>query len=252
MKIQYPPIEASRHFYTKIANHVLELKAYFKDKDFDDIYYSQFEWFRGELPCTDKVLSLGCGYGREAFALMWNMKAVEAIGIDIDYKRVEHATKRSQDIREFSEIMQQALAEIDSGQFRAWCESVPTELIDCIIPRFSQGDISDNLVESTSRPDGYFDLVYCCNVLYFIADESRDKLYLALQNIARTVKAETGRIVIVEPTIKNGTQYDFRTYFEQVGLTLAKEPPEHEGRLGYLKMPGTKPMGYILKRKVSE
>jgi chemotaxis methyl-accepting protein methylase len=226
----------------------MEFNSYFKDEVFDYIYYSQFEWFREELGHTDKVLSLGCGSGRETFALMWELKAVEAKGIDVDCKKIKRAKQCTQDILEFAKIMQQALVETDNEQFQTWYENMPTELVDGIAPKFFQGDISDNLLESISRPESYFDLVYCRNVLYFIADKGRDKLHLTLQNIAQAVKPEAGRVVAVEPTTKDDTQYNFEICFEQAGLILTKEP-EHKSRLGYLKMPETNPKGYIMKQK---
>lgn len=247
MRLLCPPSEA-RDFFIQIADHILEFNNYFKDKDFDDRYYPQFEWFRGELNCTDKILNLGCGNGRETFALMWAMKAKETTGVDIDCAKIVHAMECAQDIQKFSEIVRQALANIHSDQLQTWRDSIPTEILECIVPQFFQGDVSDNLLESISRPDGYFDLVYCRNVLYFIADESNAKLYLALQNIVRSVKPETGRVVVIEPTVRVSIRYDFRNYFEQAGLILVKEPPESKDHLGYLEMPETKPMGYILKR----
>ncbi len=246
MKLPYPTNEA-RHFI-QIAERILEFNNYFKDKDFDDRYYSQFEWFRGELNCTDKILSLGCGNGRETFALMWAMKAKETTGVDIDCEKIEHTMKRAQDIQEFAEIVRQVLADINSDQLQAWRDCIPTELLECIVPQFFQGDISDNLLESISCPDGYFDLVYCRNVLYFMADESKAKLYLALQNIVRAVKPKTGCVVVVEPTVRGSILYDFRTHFKQAGLILVKEPPGSKDHLGCLEMPETNPMGYILKR----
>lgn len=176
------------------------------------------------------------------------MKAKETTGVDIDCEKIEHTMKRAQDIQEFAEIVRQVLADINSDQLQAWRDCIPTELLECIVPQFFQGDISDNLLESISCPDGYFDLVYCRNVLYFMADESKAKLYLALQNIVRAVKPKTGCVVVVEPTVRGSILYDFRTHFKQAGLILVKEPPGSKDHLGCLEMPETNPMGYILKR----
>jgi SAM-dependent methyltransferase len=231
----------------------------FRDIDFDDRYLPRFEWFRQEIPQPETILNVGCGGGRETFALMWTFGAIEAIGIDIDNEpkrphKIFIANRIAQTIREFpNRFSTEVMPLVSKGESReyierlqAWYEtSVPSEIKKGIVPKFFKEDIS----ESISQPLDYFDLVYSRYVLDKVMDESEDGLKRAIQNIVRAVKLKTGRIIFVVPTEKdkNGVRiyYDFEQHFpKDLSLLVVKDGI----CLGDEEWPETNPKGYICTR----
>jgi SAM-dependent methyltransferase len=248
MNIQPPPVSVAQLHYFEIYDYILQFAFFFRDEDFENRYFSQFKWFREELPQTERVLNLGCGNGRETFALMWVLGATEAVGIDIEDTKIESAKHIVRLIHEFSA---QVMPPILSGQMRrveqlqAWYEdNIRFEIRQCTLPLFYQGDITISI----SQPSDYFDLVYCRYLLDKLADKSKDRLRVAIKNIARAVSPKRGRVIIVEPTVKDDFQYDFEACFVEAGLSLVKV--QEGGHLGFLEWPETDPRGYILTKRV--
>jgi SAM-dependent methyltransferase len=251
MRIQLPRSEPDhRPEEFQLYDFIREFNncGYFSDADFDDRYFPKFRWFREALPQEiDKVINLGCGRGRETFALMWYLKATKAVGIDNDHEKIKKANGVTQAIRIFStEVMPYVLErcpEERARELQAWYENendVPFGISAGRLPKFCKEN-----AENMSQPYDYFDLVYCRYVLWkILMDRGKEGLFNAIQNMANVVRPKVGRVVIVEPTEKDGVSYDdLKQHFVRADLTLVEV--KDENHLGGSEWPGTKPKGYI-------
>jgi len=95
--------------------------------------------------------------------------------------------------------------------FQEWYDRLPPEIKLGTFPEFF-----------SEIQAGPFDLVYCRYTLWITAAKDKEKLRSIGQDIARIIKPNTGRLVIVEPTKKGDSVFDFVSLFEGVGLTLEK------------------------------
>ena len=232
------------------------------DEHFDLRYFPKFEWFMDELSNTERILNIGCGHGRETFALMWKLNAIEALGIDIDddpkKERIFTANILVNAIREFArKFNSQVIPEVSrmysseyATQLRDWYDTaVPDVIKSCTIPQFQKMDITEEELLNDFQPN-YYDLVYSSFVLDKILDEDEQRVFVAIKNMMSFVKRGSGRIVFVVPTKKeiDGTsiQYDFEQYVSGE-LSIVKIEKD-EQRLGRPEWHGTEPIGYILIR----
>jgi SAM-dependent methyltransferase len=206
---------------------------YFNNKDFDDRYFSQFEWFKEELSGVESIANLGCGKGRETFALMWKLEATEAVGIDIDGAKIEFATRIAQFRHWFSTSLVPSVRNRNQQAVKLlqeWYEALPIEIREGATPQFYPGNISEGI----EQPDNHFNLVYCRFTLWTIAGNDKDSLSSVCRNISRILKPRVGRVVIVEPSKKESTNYDFGHCFREAGLRLDRVE-EEKSRLGWLE-----------------
>jgi len=224
-----------------------QIRHYFRDQDFDDRYFSQFDWFREILPSTESILNLGCGNGREAFALGWELGASTVVGIDLDHDKIQHANEVIQCINSYRHRFPTHYAD----EVRDWYEGMPHRIKEGILPKFLEADASQGLPSY----DNGFDLVYCRYTLWQIADRNLDDLRSTCQSMAEVMKPESGRVVIVEPNKKEGVEYDFVECFQDAGLTLCAQE-EDRNRLGWLEpfkreTDPVDPKGYIFAKLIS-
>jgi hypothetical protein len=75
VKIPSPPykLPGSNTFFLGIDDiqYLCTFVKYFSDEYFDNRYYSQLEWFKDDIVDKERILNIGCGSGRETFALSW-------------------------------------------------------------------------------------------------------------------------------------------------------------------------------------
>jgi chemotaxis methyl-accepting protein methylase len=252
-----PPIQIAEVFHQKIADCISPFENHFKNASFEDRYFPKFDWFKSSLPRPEKVINLGCSRGRETFALMWNLKAMQAVGIDKDSDRIIQAKSYVSSVHRLAELVALIFQLTNfppqyAEELRSWYENgVPSEIRERIVPGFIPGDISRTIRQFL----GQFDLVYLRYVLHLIMDEDKNTIPSAIHNIASVVRPEVGRVVIIEPTEKekdgNHHSYDFEPYFRTVGLEVIKRETD-ETRLGGLDDPNTKLKGYILYKPTDE
>lgn len=255
MRIQEPPA-SNTGLEDYIAHCVRELNDYFDDANFEERYFPKFDWFRESLQQTERILNVGCGAGRETFALMWAFKAAEARGIDENSNKIKAANMMAVTIRRLvTEIVPRTLQlkSLPEGypqQLQAWYESkIPSEIKSIILPSFREESISDTMLE----PPDHFDLVYCRYVLDKVIDnEGKNGLRSAIRNLKSAVSPEMGRIVVVLPTKrKDGTSLeDLQSHFIEGFNLMLVEPPVGESCLGGTEALGTEPKGYIFKRGI--
>ena len=246
MHIQSPPRSDSG--LEKILRFSVEyLNNYFQDHDFDSRYFSQFAWFRNSIVEIETILNIGCGRGRESFALMWQLGARRVVGIDKNPRRIEEADITLGNIRNLSGQSVDRILGMRSlpaefvERLRNWYESeVPVELKQQLIPEFLKLDISEQTPQSIIE---HYDLIYCRYVLDKLVQPSDTALASAAKNIARFTRPGIGRVVVVVPTEVNGMAYDVTPFLINAGLQLLKTVEER--RLGHLESPKSKPRGYI-------
>ncbi|MFC2031602.1 class I SAM-dependent methyltransferase [Chloroflexota bacterium] len=251
MRIPSPPISIPPHNISNLQIKELEclcqIRHYFRDQDFDDRYFSQFDWFREVLPSTESILDLGCGNGREAFALGWEMGAGTVVGVDLDDDKIRYAYEVTQCIDSYRHRFPTHYAD----QVRDWYKGMPHRIKAGILPKFLKMDASQGLPWS----DNGFGLVYCRYTLWQIADRSLDDLRSTCQSMAEAVNPESGRVVIVEPSKKEGFEYDFVECLQDVGLALCAKEEDRNG-LGWLEpfkreTDPIDPKGYIFAKLTS-
>lgn len=256
MVIEYPPtkLPGSPSWFIDYdqAESLNEFCYYFRDEDFDDRYFSQFDWFKDKIPQPTNIVNVGCATGRETFALMWELSSSEALGVDIDKDKISSARRMAQFRHWFQdEVLISVRDPRGVEALQEWNEKwVPLAVRKDVVPKFVRGDISDRA--QIPRPDGYCDLVYCCNVLDFLVNENKD-WDAAIRNLAALAKPATGRVVVVGATKRDSTQDrhskrfmshdDFRPYFEKKGLELIAV--EEMAGLGHINSPTTNPRGYV-------
>lgn len=234
LKIPHPRLEDFRHFAEE-----------FNEQRFDHRYFPAFVWFKDYVPSTPRILNIGCSVGRETFALLWYFKAIEALGIDHNRRDIVAAKRLAAYLRDFNrDFYRHILPSLHDADDKALVEywydkTLPESMRANHLPTFAVQDAAD----SFRFPDDSFDLIYGRYVLFQIADQSHDKLVHTLTNITRLVKAETGRIVIVEPTRRDNISYDLTPLFFNAGLTLLKSSPTET--LGNLEWAATLPRGAI-------
>jgi SAM-dependent methyltransferase len=227
-----------REFLSKFNNE-------FAEEHFESRYYHKFEWFTQHLEGAEKLLNVGCSYGRETFALAWQLGASEAVGINVRDHELNYAQglkdtitglfSMLQRLKTMIEQLDQNLPpwvtqeqvlprqiELNQGLLN-WVKSWPSELHQDVVPSFLKQDITDTQIDSLQTD--YFDLVYIRNVFHVLHEQKgEDALYLAAQNISRLVKTRVGRVIIVEPSLKNSNPCDFvKPYFDKAGLVMLQE-----------------------------
>lgn len=223
------------------------------DGKFDSRYQPKFDWFKKHVAGSTKVLNIGCGNGRETFALSWFLGAEEAIGIDKDGDKINFANILLNSISKLSQnyFNNEVIPNVEGSyedkcvsELKRWyADEIPGELKRESKFWFGKKDIA---IESLSWSN-YFDLVYSRYVLDKIFDEYEEKLGFSLKNMSKAIKPETGRIVFVAPTQKNNTSYDYERYFPEELTVLSTETDIC--RLGGEEWPNTKPIGYICKKR---
>jgi SAM-dependent methyltransferase len=235
MKIQQPPTQVTGS-YTRILGiddleYVSNFIHYYNDKDFDERYYSQFEWFKGNVSGIESIANLGCGAGRETFALTWKLHPSESIGIDIDNKKIKSANEVVQFRNRFLTGIVPSVRDSHAVNFlQSWYEGLPIEIREGVLPQFVPGDITLPL----NLPDNYFYLVYSRYTLWEISDSGSDNLSSVCHNISRILRPRLGRVVIVEPSANGSNDYDFERYFHIAGLELIRIE-EEKNNLGWLE-----------------
>jgi len=243
---------------------VQRVNYHLNDEHFDLRYFPMFEWFKDELPKAEKILNIGCGNGRETFALMWALKAVEALGIDIDddpkQEKIQTANVMANAIQEFArKFNSQVIPEVSrkysreyASQLRDWYDTgVPEFIKSCSVPVFLKMDITEKDLLNHLQFN-HHDLVYSSYVLDKILDKDEQGVFIAIKNMTILVKPESGRFVFVVPTKKEkdgaSIQYDFEQYISGE-LTIVKiERDEYLLGRGRPEWHGTNPIGYILMR----
>jgi SAM-dependent methyltransferase len=237
MRIPPPPTPSSEPQFVpgldQIERFVEFINGLLADSGFDDRYFPRFEWFKQHLPRVRTILNVGCGHGRETFALMWALDATEAIGIDKDDDpdvpdKIYTAQSLAWQIQNFSRIFDQAIAQLARGCTKEYCEElrawfdgrVPSEIKSGTAPLFYKMNVS---ARCPQHPSG-FDLMYCRYVLDKIADKDEGMLRSAIRNMKSRVRPGTGRIVAVEPSVKEKdgvlVRYKFESYFEELGVEI--------------------------------
>jgi hypothetical protein len=252
-----PPIPIAEVYHQRIGDCISPFESAFKNADFEDRYFPKFDWFKSSFPRPEKVINLGCSRGRETFALMWNLKAMQAVGIDKDSDRILQAMSFADSFHRLAKLVASIFQLKNfppqyAEELRSWYENgVPSEIRERIVPSFISGDISRTIPQFL----GQFGLVYLRCVLHLIMDEDKNTIPSAIHNIAGVVTPKVGRVVIIEPTEKekdgNHHSYDFEPYFRTVGLEVIKRET-NETCLGGLDDPNTKLKGYILYKPTDE
>lgn len=212
-----------------------KLNSYFKDKNFENRYLPRFEWFI-DLFQPRTILNIGAGRGRETFSLLWTTKASHAFGIDNDSNKIDDANDLVSLIEAIINSHLPALHNFNPRpkiytdymkQLNSWYKlDYPKHLKNLYLPKFIHSNI-----ETMNFPENHFDLIYCRYVLHETIDNKNDIKTIA-KNIARALKSQTGRFVLVEPTIKGVTKYDFTPFFLEVKLQLFTEEITDENLLG--------------------
>jgi len=263
MKIPEPPRPGPNSFGLEPVDQMVQwVNNHLNDDHFDLRYFPKFEWFKDELSNTERILNIGCGQGRETFALMWNLNAVEALGIDIDddpkQEKVFTANVIANAIQEFArKFNSQVIPEVSRmysseyvNKLRDWYDtSIPDVIKSCTVPVFLKMDITEKDLLNHVQPN-YYDLVYSSYVLDKILDKDEHGVFITIKNMMSLVKPESGRLVFVVPTKKEidgiPIQYDFEQYILRELAFVKIERDEY--RLGRPEWHGTEPIGYILKR----
>jgi len=226
-----------------------ELADYFRDENFDTRYLPKLEWFIEGCSQFESVLNLGCSRGRETFALTWCLRLVQAVGVEIDYERIRYARKITRFLSTFRhKYCTQNLPSFGDRRYvetlQTWCEGMPTEIREGNLPEFVQEDISRGI----AHPDNSFDLIYSRYTLWKLMERQGEGLLSALRDIARIVKLEMGRVVLVEPEQKGEFCRDYlQSCLAEAGLTTIKTE-DNGSRLGGADDPDTNPIGYILAK----
>ena len=279
MTIPLPP-DSGTGLENAIKSCVRELNNYFGserakegaewgfDKKGLQDYFSHVKWFEHVLPHCEAILNVGCSFGRESFALMRHFKATEVVGLDTRSKVIDFAYRKgilnlktlSQQITKFNNpVSGLGWTEQYTEEFRVWwreevCNDLRQAVENGIAPEFTVGDVSES--GAIPRPDEYFDMVYCCNVLDELVNERKDWMS-AIQNMAVVVKPEIGRVVVVGATKRDSAQNkhtkhfisldEFEPHFRDAELELIEvaEAPS----LGFIDWPATDPKGHIYKRR---
>ncbi len=258
MKIVPPPPNSLKTNINDLE-HLNNIYRNFNE-EFINKHFPYFEWFKEVLP-VKSVLHLGCGWGKETFALAWGLEAPRTIGLDKNPDVTQWAKEKAKFISDFRtrfpRILQSVSDPHHQNQLKTWWyEEMPNEIREGVLPKFPDAlDFSLPIPDNYFEPDNYFDLVYCRYCLYQIAKEGQSSLFSACQNIRNVLRPETGRVVIVEPTKEGYVTYDFKGCLQDVGLILLKVQ-EKDSRLGRREIDNPKnrekglanPEGYILKR----
>ena len=165
---------------------------------------------------------------------MWNLNASSAIGIDKDSKRINSAKVSTQLIKNFNNscipkvLSLSSLSEEYRNELRDWHENkFNPKLRNEIIPEF----LCCNPAENISKLPLEFDFIYCRYVLHN-AIKDGDDIFTFAENISNILKPKTGKLVIVEPTIKGKEKYDFTPYFLGTKLDLFTKEITDEYLLG--------------------
>jgi len=183
----------------------------------------ELEWLMKLNVPGKRVVDFGCADGSETFALMWMLRATEAIGIDSDIHRAE---RRLQEIRQAVAESLVTLQTYVSGSYpgtvtdedRSWWKGeVPDFLKEKRFPAFRKADMT-NPTDLQWLFSERFDLAYCCFVLYHIRDDGEHRVKSAIEQMARVVRSG-GWVVAVEPVKDpDSTRLDFRGLFESSEL----------------------------------
>ncbi len=253
MKIQPPPFIIPGSIYSFLnacdLEYLQDFVNYFNTKVFKDRYYPQFEWFKEDLSGIESITNLGCGSGRETFALMWKIKPTEALGIDNNSDKIDRAKGIARFRQRFSSSIIPSVKNQQAAKLlQDWYDGLPIEIREGGVPQFIHGDISVHI----NLPEDHFTLVYCRYTLWTIIESNKNNLSSVCQNIFRILKSGIGRVVIIEPSTKGSNSYDFVNYFRAAGLKLDRLV-EDKSCLGWLEpfkevTDPIDPKGYIFSK----
>jgi SAM-dependent methyltransferase len=235
VKIQPPPFMLPGSNICFISSDDIEYLCsfvnYFNDKDFDERYFTQLEWFKEDIFGIERLLNFGCGWGRETFALSWKIKPTESVGIDINSSNIEFAKSMAKFRERFlTSILPSVRKPIANKFLQDWFEGLPIEIWMGIPPQF----IQDNITTFGVKPENPFSLVYCRCTLWKMLDNDKNCMSSVSRNINKMLKPRVGRLVIVEPSKKGSVDYGFEKYFQETGFILDRVE-EKESRLGWLE-----------------
>ena len=183
MKIEYPTEKASKYYFVQISECILEINCYLRNEYYEERYAQHFEWFKESIPNINRLLSLGCGYGRETLALNKSINAVEVIGIDKDSTKIVVAKKIANEIYKFSQLIEQARHELQNDEYNFWYKSIPMEIINYIPPKYLELNITKPFSTTNNDFINAFDLIYCRYVLHLIYDENEENIITVMHNL---------------------------------------------------------------------
>ena len=234
MKIEQIVPQHSCEF--ELFNPVNCFNNVFSDKHLDNRYGEHFKWFIDIIPRPRKIINFGCGHGNETFALMWWLDALEAVGVDKeaecicgairDEDEIVGAKTKVECILNFHRIWHQVrqcvskISEERKAELERWYDAqVPDGIKNSKttknLPTFLIRDITGDLSLSQDK----FDLAYSRCVLYLINEPN--EVIRAIRNMARVVEPESGKMIVVEPTQVNGTDFNIEELIEQANFNLS-------------------------------
>ncbi len=131
MFIASPPLLMSKRidFHTEIRPPVAyyhvegcieSINGMLSDEVFEKRYVPKFEWFKDHVQ-AHRILNIGCG-SRETLALQWHYGATNAVGIDNDIEKINHANKVVNTIRA---LIQKHIPELVAGLNRIIDRTLP-------------------------------------------------------------------------------------------------------------------------------
>jgi hypothetical protein len=150
-----------------------------------------YEWLEPLKPHTSSIATFGCwtsdtvtGTCSEPYALLWSLDASRVVVVDKNPEYTQNAKHWLRSTREKYPYFNDYNLE------------------------FIQGDMTDKdlLKRVDALKEDYFELSYCCDVLYNMHPDSY-KLSLAIETMARVVKL-SGWIIAVEP--KMGVKFEMK------------------------------------------
>lgn len=246
--------------FPKIRTHYFQIahSNYFNDAYFDERYFSQLEWLSKDFKDVEGILNIGCGRGRETFALLLKLTPKKSMGIDCgtlieDKKKmpkVEDGRTIIHSLAEINRIMEE-IAERKATYRPEAFKQMWDWYMSAIPPKFREGlpifqheDISKSISLSEK-----VEMIYCRYVLHIIANNGLEDLTSSISNISSALK-DGGKVVIVEPTTTDRgvpLEYSIVDMFKKAGFDVEKTVDESE--LGYIKSKNTNPEGYIFQKE---
>ena len=156
--------------------------------------------FLANLPArVERIANFGCLSGDEPFALLWTFDSSEIVVVEIKQENIK--------------ILEE---EMDIISHR-YPQSLQRRTVNILCRDMTQ--------YITELPSGYFDLIYCENVLYNL-EERPDELEYAISQMLRVAK-QGGYIIAVEP--KFGVDYEWQEiefFGNKISTPYAKNEPK--------------------------
>jgi SAM-dependent methyltransferase len=229
------------------------LQTFYLAKYFEDFKSDKYErrhaWLSGlgQLPPRiSSLVNLGCGSGRETFALARDLDLLDTaliVGIDRDREDIRHAQDIAWAVARFANRLRDNPPPHDRPFPPEFCSFW---LRQGIIPHFYTADIANR--SEIHLPFGRtdVDLVYSRCVLRGIDD--RSKWLDAVQTMADILRPGYGLVIVVEPTTNEGFYHDFEFAFHKAGLSVVAEVDGEDNKLGHLEYPDFCMKGYACQK----